>query len=82
MTPMTGIWRIQKEELFYFELVGKVSQIRHGTIWGYIVKLSKSLGGKDMGKQNMKGKKCPQCIHGKKKKSICQWKEIVGWKCR
>lgn len=51
-------------------MVGKVSQIRHDTIWGYIVKLAKSLGSKDMGKQNMEGKKCPQCIHGKKKKIV------------
>ena len=86
MTRMTGIWRIQKEKLFYSELVGKVSQIRHDTIWGYIVELAKSLGGKDMGKQNMEEKSVLSVFTGKKKKkkktSICQWKEIVGWKCR
>ena len=47
-------------------MVGKVSQIRHDTIWGYIVKLAKSLGGKDMGKQNMEEKSVLSVFTGKK----------------
>ena len=49
-------------------MVGKVSQIRHDTIWGYIVKLAKSLGGKDLGKQNMEEKSVLSVFTGKKKK--------------